>query len=310
MEWYEELDYEENPFKDNQDTELLGYQELLDEVIYRLESGGMVCVEGKSGAGKTAVLNTLFKRFKGTGKLIYLNGQQLSNGLNIEKVLNKKGSILNMVLGKKPKNMVLLLDEVQDLSKKNCERIKYYYDNNYIKSVVFTSSDFKKASFTESLKDRLSKTLKLRDITEDEAVDVVHSRLGSDEIMPEEVIREVFNISQKNMKTFLKNCERLCAFLVENNGKIVHKEHITKVLGQETSAKAMPKPDLKAPEPPTPKRVSVKGVELKEKLKKLDLEKQKPAAKQEHKPVVESEPVTITIVDDFRPVKKEEKMEA
>ena len=141
MDWYEELDYEENPFKDNEDTELIGYEDLIDEVLYRLTSGNMVCVEGKSGAGKTAILKAVTNKFKGTGRVVYMNGQQLDNGLNVESVLKKKVSLMNRMFNKKPKNMILLLDEVQNLSEKNCERIKYYYDSNFIKAVVFTSSD-------------------------------------------------------------------------------------------------------------------------------------------------------------------------
>lgn len=214
MEWYEELDYEENPFKDNEETELIGYEGVIEEVLYRLDSGNIVCVEGKSGAGKTSVLNAILNKFggNGNGKVVYLNGQQLNNGFNIEKLLNKKAGILKRLFHKKPKNMILLLDEVQDISRKNCERIKYYFDNNFVKSVVFTSSNFKKAYFTDSLKERISKTVKLRDLAEDEAVDIIHSRLGNDELIPEEVIREVFNRSERNMKSFLKNCEKLCVF--------------------------------------------------------------------------------------------------
>ncbi|MCG2718842.1 MAG: ATP-binding protein, partial [Nanoarchaeota archaeon] len=188
MEWYEELDYEENPFRDNEDTELIGYENVLDEVMYRLESGNMICVEGKTGAGKTAVLKAITNKFKGTGRLIYLNAQGMGNGLNIEKVFNKKAGLFKRMFGKKPKDIILLLDEVQNLSQKNCERLKYYFDNNYIKSVVFTSSDFKKSSFTPSLRERISKTIELRNISEDEAIDIIQSRLGSDEIMPETVI--------------------------------------------------------------------------------------------------------------------------
>ncbi len=310
MDWYEELDYEENPFKDNEDTELIGYENVIDEVLYRIESGCMVCVEGKSGAGKTAVLKSVLNKFggNGSGRVIYLNGQQLSNGLNIEKMLNKKAGLFKRLFGKKPKNMILLLDEVQNLSEKNCERIKYYFDNSFVKSVVFTSSNFKNANFTESLKERISKTVKLKDLTEDEAVDIIRSRLGNDELIPEEMIKEVFNRSNRNMKSFLKNCDKLCAFSFENNGKKVLQEHVSKVFGQPETVEGHFEMEVEEPERRVNKKVTVKSPKKKPDKAKDNVKSAKKETNDDPRMAVE-EPVTVTIVDDFKPEKKEVKME-
>jgi len=318
MEWYEELDYEENPFKDNEDTELIGYENVIDEVLYRLESGNIVCVEGKSGAGKTAVLKAAINKFKGTGRLIYLDTQNMSNGLNIEKLFKKKSGLIKRLFNKKPKNMIVLMDEVQNLSQKNCERLKYYFDNHFIKSVVFTSSDFNKANFTPSLKERVSKMIKLREITEDEAVDIVQSRLGSDEIIPEEVVKEVFSRSNRNMKSFLSNCEKLCAFALETNGKKVLPEHLKEVFDQEVEeVKEEPK---KSETKQVEKKVKTTAKKTKKSTNKKSKTKsktkspkstkiKKPKTTQSESPssIVE-EPVTVSIVDDFKPEQKGEKM--
>ncbi len=309
MEWYEELDYEENPFKDSEETELIGYEGVIEEVLYRLDSGNIVCLEGKSGAGKTAVLNSILNKFGGNGygKVVYLNGQQLNNGLNIEKLLNKKAGILKRMFHKKPKDMILLLDEVQDISKKNCERIKYYFDNNFVRSVVFTSSNFKKANFTDSLKERISKTVKLRDLTEDEAVDIIHSRLGNDELIPEEVIKEVFNRSERNMKSFLKNCEKLCTFSFENNGKKVLPEHVSEVFGRAEEPKKF-ELETEEPEKAVNKKVIINTTKKDSNVKNEAKSAKKETSSEDPKMAVE-EPVTVTIIDDFKPEKKEVKME-
>jgi len=300
MEWYEELDYEENPFKDNEGTELIGYEGVIEEVLYRLDSGNIICVEGKSGAGKTAVLNAILNKFGGNGygKVVYLNGQQLNNGFNIEKLLNKNAGMLKRMFHKKPKNMILLLDEVQDISRKNCERIKYYFDNNFVKSVVFTSSNFKKADFTDSLKERISKTVKLRDI--------IHSRLGNDELIPEEVVKEVFNISERNMKSFLKNCEKLCVYSFENNGKKVLPEHVSEVFGEAEQPKKF-ELETEEPEKAVNKKVTTNTPKKDSKVKNETKSAKKETSSEDPKMAVE-DPVTVTIIDDFKP-EKEVKME-
>ena len=320
MEWYEELDYEENPFKDNEDTELIGYEDLVNDVLYRIASGNIVCVEGKSGAGKTAILKAAVNKFKGNDKVVYLDGQQLENGLNIEHVLKKRSGFMKSLFNKKPKNMILLLDEVQKISEKNCERIKYYFDNNFIKSAVFTSSDFKKSSFTDSLRERISKTLQLRELTEDEATDIVQSRLGNDEIIPEEVIKEVFNKSDRNMKRFLNTCDGLCSFAFKNNGRKVLPEHLKEFFeDEEVEGIEVEEPEVEEPEREINKNVSLrKGAYKKSSSKsktgvKKSSVKSKSNAKTEKgsedpKLAVE-EPVTVAISDDFKPEKKEVKME-
>lgn len=307
MEWYEELDYEENPFKDNEDTELVGYEEVIDEVLYRLESGNLVCVEGKEGAGKTAVLKAAINKFRGTGRLVYLNGQNMDNGLNVEKVFKKKAGLMKRLFNKKPKDMILLFDEVQNISKKNCERLKYYYDNNFIRSAVFTSSDFNKANFTTSLKDRISRTIKLREMTEDEAVDVVQSRLGSDEIIPEEVIKEVFNKSKRNMKSFLKNCESLCKFALENNGKTVLPEHVKEVIKESEEIVEKPK-EVNEITKKTKKEKKTKNTGSKKKNSKKKKTKEPEQEKAEDPMLAVEEPVTVSVSNDFKPKKKEGKM--
>lgn len=310
MEWYEELDYEENPFKDNEDTELIGYEGVLEEIFYRLEAGSIIGVEGKSGAGKTAILKAALNKFggNGNGRTVYFNGQQLNNGFNIEKVINKKAGVLKRLFHKKPKNMILLLDEVQNLSKKNCERIKYYFDNSFIKSAVFTSSNFKKTSFTESLKERISKIVKLKDLTEDEAVDIIHSRLGNDELMPETVIKEVFNRSDRNMKSFLKNCEKICAFSCENNGKKVLPEHVNEVFGEPEEAKEEAEFEVEEPEKEINKKITTKSSKSKPDNAGNNMKSAKKSAGSEDSKQAVEEPITVTIIDDFKP-EKEGKME-
>lgn len=216
MEWYEELDFEENPFVDNEDTELVGFDGFIEEINYRIIAGDIIFICGKEGTGKTALMKRAISKFKGKGKLIYLNGKKMEEGFNIEGILMKKQGWF----GKKyPKNMILLMDEVQQISRKNNERLKYFYDQNYLKAIVFASKELKSVNFTQSLRERITKVIKLREATEDEAVDIVQRRLRDNQILSEELIKTIFKKSKRNTKDFLINCGEVCKIVVKDGRK-------------------------------------------------------------------------------------------
>ena len=62
MEWYEELDFDENPFsvdpRENHDN-LIGMEEIIEEIDYRIKSGSMLVIEGSEGTGKTSLTEAL-----------------------------------------------------------------------------------------------------------------------------------------------------------------------------------------------------------------------------------------------------------
>jgi hypothetical protein len=51
--------------------------------------------------------------------------------------------------------MVLLLDDVNKLTRKNCERIKFYFDQGYLRSAVLTTNDYENTKISASLRDRI-----------------------------------------------------------------------------------------------------------------------------------------------------------
>ena len=244
MEWYEELNFEENPFVDNEDTELIGYEDFIEEINYRIIAGDILFVEGGEGTGKTALMKRVISKFKGKGKLIYLNGKKMDDSFNMEEILMKKQGWFRK---KYPKNMALLMDEVQELSKKNNERLKYFYDQNYLRSIIFSSKDLKSVNFTQSLKERLSKIIKLRELTEDEAVETVQRRLRDNKILNEELIKDIFKKSKKNTKDFLMNCEMVCKKVIESGKKEATKEDTEETFNpkKQDNTKEKPKDNIK-----------------------------------------------------------------
>lgn len=228
LEWYEKLDFEENPFAD-EEAELIGYDDVLEDVFYAVAAGNIVFVESKEGRGKTALLKNVINKHRGSGKVIYVNCKKIDGDINIEKFLIKKYGFWGRLMHKTPRNMILLVDDIQSLSKKNSERMKYFYDQNYVRSIIFTGPSLKQLDLTKSFVERINKILKLRDLTDDEAVTIVQTRLNNNEILPEDIIKEVFNLCKKNTKEFLAKCEELCKLAVEDESNKVNWRHLETV---------------------------------------------------------------------------------
>src|SRR3989344_902848 len=152
MMWYEKLDFDENPFsvdpRENHDT-LFGMDEVLEEIFYRIDAGSMLVIEGSPGNGKTTVLMVAAKKFGGNRNVAYVDCKVLDKQLNVTNVLQDKYGLLGRVLGKTPKNMIVLLDNINELSRQNTERLKYYFDQNYIKSIIFATDSYRGAKFSE-----------------------------------------------------------------------------------------------------------------------------------------------------------------
>ena len=226
--WYEKLDLDENPFEDTELTQLIGYDPILDEAFYRVESGGILVIEAKKGQGKTAVLKQIINKYKGQGKVAYVDSTLVVEP-NIENVLLQRYGVTGRLFKKMPNGMILLMDDVETLSETNNERIKFFYDQNYIKAIIFTTSDLKKVKFSESLKQRIAKTIKLNEITENDAVEIINSRIPNNKVLPEDVIKEIFKLSKKNPKEFMKNSEILVKHALESNIEL-KKEELKNIL--------------------------------------------------------------------------------
>lgn len=221
MEWFKELEFENNPFNLNSletDFSLIGRDKEAKEILYRIISSSMLLIEGKVGTGKTALLKYAIDNFKGKGKVIYVDGNKLNKRLNVSDLLKKK-----------PKGMILLMDNVQYLSKKNNEKIKYYYDEDYIKSVVFTTTAYSLVSFTNAIKDRIgTNIIQLKNLSQSSALEIVKERLNDKEILSEDVLKQLYNDSN-NIKEFLRNCDLLCSYIVKKGKEKAKKEDIKKM---------------------------------------------------------------------------------
>jgi len=183
-------------------SKLIGRDVEKNEVAYRIASGNMLLIEGGKGVGKTALLKYAIDNFGGLGKVVYIDVSTFGKRLDIARLL--KG---------RPKGMILLIDNIQYLSESNNKKIKYFYDQNIIKSVVFTTGDSKAVSFTEAIIGRIGRNvLKLKELSMEHVLNIARDRLKEDFVISNEVLNHMYKES-KNLGRFLINCDLLCNYL-------------------------------------------------------------------------------------------------
>jgi Cdc6-like AAA superfamily ATPase len=213
-----------DPF--NSDYTLVNYSEIIEDLLYYTASGSIVLLEGEEGAGKTMMLVQIIKRFKGHGKVVHVDGSRLKKEPDIEKLLNEKGNgLLGNVMKRKPKGMILLLDDVTHISEKSFEKIKYYFDQDYIRSVVFTAHDVEDLHLPPSIMDRIAaRHIHIPPMINFDALRIIRDRFSDHFFLPDAVILKLFEVSNKNIKHLLQNCSKVCEFVVkQGRGEVLPK---------------------------------------------------------------------------------------
>ncbi len=235
MTWYEKLGFDENPFSTDpkkNHNKLVGMDESIEEVGYRISSGSMLVVEGPAGSGKTTLLMVAAKKFGGRKKVVYVDCRILDKDLNITHVLQDRYGFFGRLLNKTPKDMVVLLDNVQGMSKKNTERLKYYFDQNYIKSIIFTTERYSMAKFSESLRDRIGKrVLRLPKLEDFDAVEIIKKRIGDNELLNDELIKKLFKMADNSPKGLLENCTMVSEAAAKRGRKRVQQIDLKAIQG-------------------------------------------------------------------------------
>ncbi len=225
MKWHEKHGYVEDPFSTDNGAFIdhsINLSEPAEELAYHIEAGNMVLIEGAKGTGKTALLFTAIERFKGEKKIIYFDCGNES--VDVKKLMQNKYGMFGKLLNITPKGMVMLLDNFSKLDRKDVERVKYYFDNNYMRSVVFTGSAL---LLPENVRDRIGNNIiKLKSLSAKDAVQLVRNRLGSLDFLPEKTIKKIYKISGKDVKKFLEQCGKACATAEEAGAASVTEEHL------------------------------------------------------------------------------------
>jgi hypothetical protein len=228
--WFREIGFWSNPFSIKPsafDNEIYGYD--TDLILSKIESGSVLFIEGDYGKGKTAILKRIIDKFGGEKKLIYYSCNRTESNINVDELI-KGRTFWTRLFGTMGNDMILLLDESQDLSETDAKVIRDHYGTHF-KSIVFVSSDPKTLKI-DGLKDMVGENIvKLGKLDENVAIDIVRKRIGSLDILSNDMIKEIFKRSDFNPRHLLQNCEKACKLAIKKGDLKVTKEHMKEVFG-------------------------------------------------------------------------------
>lgn len=233
--WYNQLGFYNNPFSIKPAAyhdEILGYNGIVDEVLDKIRSGNILFIDGDYGTGKTAILKRIINEFGGRKRVVYYSCNRSENGLNVNRLVDGGRGFFSRVFGVKAKNRILLLDEVQDLSKDDCEALHQSFNDKAFKSIVLVSKEFRKVTFGNGFKDLIGgNIIRMKKFNNDESVKFVRKRMGNLKIISDSAIHLLNKKADGNPRKLLKSCEEVCKYAVDNFEEEVNEEIIKKVLG-------------------------------------------------------------------------------
>ncbi|MBU1854903.1 MAG: hypothetical protein KKF89_04230, partial [Nanoarchaeota archaeon] len=132
----------------------------------------------------------------------------------------------NRLLRKRPKDMILLLDEVQGLNSKEQADIMALYKQGYFRSVCLVAKVRNEVKLTKEFLKLIGKNLfKLKNLSAVESIDLVRKRIGNDQLLSDTIIKKVHRLNP-NPRALLENCEDLCRIAFENDSDKVADAHL------------------------------------------------------------------------------------
>lgn len=265
--WFRKVGFYNNPFSIKPapfDFKVIGQDELVEELVYKIPAGTITFLEGPLGSGKSTVMKHLIHKFRGKGQVIFFSCNRIENELNIEDMLMNKYGFWGRLVKKHPKNMILLLDEAQELTPQNTERIKYFFDQGNIKSVVFAGIDYDTVKLHQSIRERIGQdgVLRIKELSDDEAVTLVRNRIGNMNVLSDEMIKKLFkSAAGKNPRRLLQRCDKACKHVIDIGLREFNDGHFKELFGNEKEESIVKKKMVPKKKPVKIMRKTEKGEE-------------------------------------------------
>ncbi|MCF7798273.1 hypothetical protein K9M74_00045 [Candidatus Woesearchaeota archaeon] len=229
--WYESLGYAYNPFIIKPgffDDEVVGYDKEIDNLVTKLTSPVMYFLEGDFGLGKTTMLRYVINEFAGQKKVLYISRNRSDRAFDYAQLLKGANKGLGKLLGKKAKDVILVVDETAKINAADCEQIVEYFESGNFLSVLFVDKSFKEARLSDEIRKIIGQhVMSLKQLKAEDAIELARSRLdGNNDFISDALIKDVFDKSGKNTRLFLAALEDVCRHAVSTGQKKVTKDDL------------------------------------------------------------------------------------
>lgn len=244
--WYKDVGFRSNPLFESplkRNDKLQNYNYTRENLLYHVTAGSICLISGNKGTGKTMLLKYLIDEFRGKKKIIYLDLARLSKRLDIDKAMKERMGFWERLKGKKVQDIILLVDNAGDLTKRSFEKLHYYFDKRYLHAIVFTTLDDKKLKMPKSLKDRIgTRIFHTQDLDRMEAVEVVKEKLDGEDLLKDYQLEVLYVLADKNMHRFLLYVDAVLDFLNANPEETLNSKKINEIVkeidtGEDTARK-------------------------------------------------------------------------
>ena len=177
------------------------------DLLYWVESGSMVLIKGPKNSGKTRLAFEVIENFKGEGKVIYIDLETYNKEIDIGHLIIGNQSLFRKLRNKMPKGMILVIDNAHKLDNDFYRRLQFFFDQGYLKSVIFVKKSDSELDLPESVKSRIGEHLiSLNQLSKEECLEIVSSRVGS--LFTKEQLKKVWEKSS-DFTGFLENCKKV-----------------------------------------------------------------------------------------------------
>ena len=211
--WYEQLGYKRNPFTIKPaffDDEVIGYDKEVDFLVSKLSKDSICFLEGEYGRGKSTIINYIINEFEGRNKIISVSRNKSDRALNYTSLLIKTNNFFGRLLNIRATNVILIVDEVSKINAKDCEQIEALFNSKFFKAILFADISLKNSHLSDSLKKKIGRNVvSLKEISAENAVELVKTRMDTKGIISDELIKKIFDNSNHNIRFLFENLEKV-----------------------------------------------------------------------------------------------------
>lgn len=198
------------------------------DLLYWVERGSIVLIKGPKKSGKTRLAFEIIEKFRGKGKVIYIDLDTYNKEIDVGHLIIGNQSFFRRIRNKMPKNMILIVDNAHSLDNDFYRRLQFFFDQGYLRSVVFVKKSGAKLELPKSIDSRIGHCiLDLKPLSKDEWLEIIGNRVRS--LFAKEHLKKVWDNSS-DLSNFLKNCERVANRYSKEENKKMDNEFIEEVL--------------------------------------------------------------------------------